>query len=290
MAARAGTNAGPEGRAARLPLAAGVGLRAPHVAHVLETRPAVAWLEVHSENYFAAGGPALRALERVRASYPVALHGVGLALGSADALDREHLGKLATLAARIDPAAVSEHVCWGRLGARHFNDLLPLPYTAEALDHLCAQVDAAQEALGRPLLLENISFYKAFDECAMPEPEFLAALARRTGCALLLDVNNVFVNAHNHGWDAQGYLAAIPPESVAEIHLAGHERSGALLLDTHGTPVAEPVWALYRRALELWGPRPTLIEWDADIPPFDVLEAHAARAEAMLRDCHAVTA
>jgi hypothetical protein len=273
-----------------LPAAAGIGLRAPHVASVLGAHVPAAWFEVHSENYFADGGMALRGLERVRALYPVALHGVGLALGSAGPLDRGHLAKLAALARRIEPAAVSEHVCWGRFGARHFNDLLPLPYTRAALDHFCAQVGAAQDALGRRLLLENISFYRTFPESAIPEPEFLAMLARRTGCGLLLDVNNVFVNAHNHGWNAEAYLDAIPAAAVEEIHLGGHEESGALLIDTHGAPVCEAVWALYRRALERWGARPTLIEWDTGLPPLDVLLAHAARAQEMLDREHALAA
>ncbi len=270
-----------------LPCRPGIGLRAPHVAHVLEARPPVAWLEVHSENYFADGGPALAALVRVRERYPVALHGVGLALASVDPLDRAHLGALVRLARRIEPAAISEHLAWGRWGGRHFNDLLPIPYTAEALAHCAARIEAVQDALGVPLLLENISFYRAFPESAMPEPEFLAALARRTGCRLLLDVNNVFVNARNHGWDAAAYVRAIPGELVAEIHVAGHDSQGAMLIDTHGTPVSEAVWALYRIAIESWGPRPTLVEWDVDIPPFAVLEAHAARAAHIAAHAHA---
>jgi uncharacterized protein len=235
---------------------------------------------VHAENYFADGGTALRALERVRASYPVALHGVGLALGSLGPPDREHLAKLAALARRVEPAAVSEHVCWGRLGERHFNDLLPLPYTREALDHLCAQVGAAQDALGRRLLLENISFYRAFPESSIPEPEFLAALARRTGCGLLLDVNNVFVSAHNHGFDPHDYLAGVPADRVGQIHLAGHSELGALLLDTHDHEVPDGVWALYRAFVTAHGPRATLVEWDEHVPALDrlVAEAHAAAA------------
>ena len=273
-----------------LPRAAGLGLRSLHVAQVLASRPDVAWFEVHSENYFADGGSAIRALERIRARYPLSLHGVGLSLGGTDTLEREHLGKLRRLVERIDPALVSEHASWSTFGARHFNDLLPLPYTAEALDHLCARVGAVQDFLGRAIAVENISFYRRFPESAMPESEFLAALARRSGCRLLLDVNNVYVNACNHGWDARGYLAAIPRAAVAEIHLAGHERNAAIVVDTHGAPVAPEVWSLYDDALARFGPVPTLIEWDTDIPDFAVLESEAARAQARLAACHALAA
>jgi uncharacterized protein (UPF0276 family) len=273
-----------------LPLAAGIGLRAPHVREVLAGRPRVAWLEVHSENYFADGGPALAALDRIRRDYPLSLHGVGLSLGSTDPLDRSHLAKLARLVARIEPAAVSEHLCWSGVDGRHFNDLLPLPYTEEALAHVCARVAAVQEALRREVLLENVSSYLAFADATIPEWEFVAAVARRTGCRLLLDVNNIYVNAHNHAFDAHTYLAAIPPETVAEIHLAGFEARGALLIDTHGAPVAPDVWALYRRALDRFGPRPTLIEWDTDIPPLATLLREAATAQAMLEARDAVAA
>ena len=265
-----------------LPVAAGIGLRAPHVREVLAGRPAVAWFEVHSENYFAAGGAALVALERVRADYPVALHGVGLSLGSADPLDRGYLAKLARLAARIEPAAVSEHLCWSGIDGRHFNDLLPLPYTAEALAHVCARVSAVQDALGRELLVENVSAYYAFPEDEMPEYDFVAAIAARTGCRLLVDVNNIHVNARNHGVDPLAYLAAIPPGAVAEIHLAGFDASGPIVIDTHGAPVAPEVWALYRTAIARFGPAPTLIEWDTDIPPFAVLAREAATAQQIL--------
>lgn len=266
----------------RLPAAAGVGLRAPHVREVLERRPPVAWFEVHSENYFADGGAALAALDRVRADYPVALHGVGMSLGSADPLDAGHVAKLARLAARIEPAAVSEHLCWSGVGGRHYNDLLPLPYTAEALAHVCARVSAVQDALGRELLVENVSAYYAFPEDEIPEYEFVAAVAARTGCRLLVDVNNIYVNARNHGIDPLAYLAAIPPAAVAEIHLAGFDESGPIVIDTHGAPVAPEVWALYETAIARFGPVPTLIEWDTDIPEFAVLAREAATAQRVL--------
>jgi uncharacterized protein len=265
-----------------LPPSAGLGLRAPHIGVVLAERPSVPWFEVHSENYFAAGGPTLAALERVRADYPVSLHGVGLSLGSTDPLDAGHLAKLARLAERIDPARVSEHLCWSSVEGRHYNDLLPLPYTQEALDHVCARVSATQDFLRREILVENVSSYLTFPESAIPEGEFVAAVAARTGCRLLVDVNNIYVNARNHGIDADAYLAAIPPALVAEIHLAGFDASGPCLIDTHGAPVAPEVWALYERALCRYGRVPTLIEWDTDIPEFAVLQREAATAQSFL--------
>jgi uncharacterized protein (UPF0276 family) len=268
--------------------AAGIGLRTPHVREVLARRPPVAWFEVHSENYFADGGPALAALDRIRADYPLSLHGVGMSLGSIDPLDREHLAKLARLIARMEPALVSEHLCWSGVGGRHLNDLLPLPYTEEALVHVVARVAELQETLGRELLVENVSTYISFAEATIPEGEFVAAVARRTGCRLLLDVNNIHVNAVNHGFDPDDYLAAIPGAAVAEIHLAGFDATGGCLIDTHGARVAPAVWALYERAIARFGPRPTLIEWDVDIPAFAVLQDEAATAQSILDREHAL--
>ena len=269
---------------------AGIGLRSPHVEELQREHPAVGWLEVHSENYFVDGGPALAALEAIRADYPVSLHGVGLSLGSADALDRAHIGALKRLAERIEPALVSEHLCWGRIDGRHLNDLLPLPFSDDALRLCCERISAAQDALGRPLLIENISAYVRFEADAMPEWEFVAAVARRSGCKLLLDVNNIYVNAVNHGFDPLAYLAVIPAEAVAEIHLAGFDASGACLIDTHGARVAPPVWALYRAAVDRFGPKPTLIEWDTDLPTLAVLLDEAAIAQSILDEPHAVAA
>jgi uncharacterized protein (UPF0276 family) len=273
-----------------LPHAAGIGLRSPHVAQVRRNRPAIGWLEVHSENYFVDGGPALAALEAIRASYPVSFHGVGLGLGSADPLDTDHLTKLRRLVARFEPALVSEHLCWGRIDGRHLNDLLPLPFTEEALAHVCNRVDAVQRALGRPLAIENISAYLRFENDAMAEWEFVAAVVRSTGCKLLLDVNNIYVNAVNHGFDAHAYLEAMPGEAISEIHLAGFDASGPCLIDTHGARVAPPVWALYRAAIERFGPKPTLIEWDTDIPALDVLLDEASIAQSVLESFDAVAA
>jgi uncharacterized protein (UPF0276 family) len=253
-------------------------------------RPPIAWFEVHSENYFVDGGPALAALDAIRAEYPISLHGVGLSLGSADALDPVHLARLRRLVARIEPAAVSEHLCWGRVDGRHLNDLLPLPFTEEALALVCDRVDAVQATLRRPLLVENISAYLRFDSDAMAEWEFVAAIARRTGCKLLFDVNNVYVNAVNHGFDPRAYLDAIPGDAVAEIHLAGFDASGPCLIDTHGARVAPPVWALYRATIERFGPKPTLIEWDTDLPALEVLQDEAAIAQSVLERSDAVIA
>ena len=274
----------------RVPAGAGIGLRAAHVRDVLSMRPRTPWFEVHSENYFADGGPALAALARIRADYPVSLHGVGLSLGSTDPLDGAHLAKLQRLIARVEPSLVSEHLCWSSVDGRHFNDLLPLPYTREALDHVCARVSRVQDVLGRELLVENVSSYLAFADATMPEWEFVAALAHRTGCRLLLDVNNVYVNAVNHGFDPDAYVAALPAAAVAEIHLAGFETTAAGLVDTHGAPVAQHVWDLYARTLARLGPRPTLIEWDTAIPAFAVLEAEAATAQRHLEACDACAA
>ena len=275
---------------AQLPPVAGIGLRAPHVARVVSERPPLGWLEVHSENYFVDGGPALAVLERLRADYPIALHGVGLSLGSADALDASHLARLRRLAARIEPAAISEHLSWGRIGGRHLNDLLPLPFTEEALALCCDRIDAVQSALGRPLLVENVSAYLRFGCDAMAEWEFVAAVIARAGCGLLFDVNNVYVNAINHGFDPQSYLAAMPGAAIAEIHLAGFDDRGPCLIDTHGARVAAPVWALYRAAIERFGPKPTLIEWDTDVPELEILAGEAAIAQSILEQAHAVVA
>ena len=272
----------PAMRAHALPKAAGIGLRSPHIAEMEARRPAIAWLEVHSENYFVDGGPTLATLQRLRRDYPVSLHGVGLSLGSTDALDRSHLAKLQRLIERIEPALVSEHLCWSGVEGRCLNDLLPLPYTDEVLAHLCTRIDAVQEALGRTIALENLSSYLAFSGATMNEWEFVAAVARRTGCRLLVDVNNIYVSAINHGFDAETYLDAIPPAAVAEIHLAGFEQHDGVLIDTHSRPVAPEVWALYRKALQRFGPQPTLVEWDADIPSLDRLLEEAATAQAAI--------
>ena len=267
-----------------IPARAGIGLRPPHYRQLLDELPDIGWLEVHSENYFADGGQPLYFLERLRRHYPVSLHGVGLSLGSTDALSREHLANLARLIDRVEPALVSEHLSWSSVGGRFYNDLLPLPYTAEALALVCRHVDQTQDCLGRQLLLENVSSYLQFTESDWPEWEFIAEVARRTGCGILLDVNNIYVSSVNHGFDALRYLRGIPTAHVREIHLAGHDQNGHCLIDTHGARVAEPVWALYRAAFARFGRVPTLIEWDIDLPPLAVLLGEAAKVETILAE------
>lgn len=264
----------------------GVGLRSPHVAEILSTRPPVGWLEVHAENYMG-GGPAVRALERLRQDYPISIHGVGLSMGSAEGLDRRHLERLAALVERLQPALVSEHLSWSITARTYLNHLLPLPYTQETLVVLSEHVDRVQDRLRRQLLVENPSSYLRLRDSPIPEPEFLNALARRTGCGLLCDVNNIYVSSQNLGGDAPGYLETIDPSAVGEIHLAGHAVNNAdghtILIDDHGSRVAEDVWRLYRRALARFGAVPTLIEWDTDVPALAVLLDEAATAAGMLR-------
>lgn len=263
----------------QLPRMAGIGLRPPHLAEVIDTRPDVAWFEVHAENYFG-GGANLAALCKVREHYPLSLHGVGLGLGSATPLDREHLQRFRQLIDAIAPQAVSEHLCWNRLDDECFNDLLPLPYSDAALAWMTERVDIAQDILGQPLLIENLSSYVAFADDTIPEGEFLAELARRSGCGLLLDVNNLYVNEHNLGRDARAAIAALPSHAVAEIHIAGfEERDDGLWLDTHGTPVRDAVWNLLDVALARFGALPVLLERDTHLPSFAELQAEAARAQ-----------
>ena len=276
----------PQGRqvSARgaIPSRAGIGLRTPHTRQVLTEQPGVGWLEVHSENFFARGGQVLNTLERARTCYPLSLHGVGLSLGSTDALSQEHLRALKSLVARFEPGLVSDHLCWGMVGGRHLNDLLPLPYTEEALDVVCRNVATTQEYLGRQILVENVSSYLQFSDSSIPEWEFLAAVSRRSGCGILLDVNNIYVSSVNHGFDAHAYLDAIPAPAVQEIHLAGFDSNGTCLIDTHGKPVHGPVWNLYGEALSRLGPVPTLIEWDTDLPALEILLGEARKAQDIL--------
>lgn len=264
-------------------LDAGIGLRAPHVDELIATRPDVAWVEVHAENYLGGGAP-LAALDRVRRDYPVALHGVGLSLGSADGLDERHLARVADLVDRVDPLLVSEHLSWSTTGGAYLNHLLPLPYTAEALAVLCRHVDRVQTRLRRPVLVENPSSYLRFRHSTMTEAELLTELVRRTGCGILCDVNNVYVSCRNLGLYASGYLASLPADAVGEIHVAGHARGDAagrvVLIDDHGSRVSEAVWALHAEAVRRFGRVPTLVEWDTNLPELDVLIAEARRADA----------
>lgn len=268
---------------------AGIGLRPAHLARILAERPPVAWFEVHSENLFAAGGPFRAALDEVRTIYPLSLHGVGLSLGSAGAFPAAHLARLKDVVRQYRPALVSDHLCWGAAGGRHSNDLLPLPHTEAARDLLVDRIRQVQDALGREFLVENISSYLQFRDAAMPEWEFVAQVVDRAGCGLLLDVNNLYVNSINHGFDAGTYLHAMPVDAVREIHLAGFTRKEdvgvPLLIDTHDHPVAEPVWTLYADAVSRFGRVPTLVEWDQDLPGLEILLGEAARAQEVL-DAH----
>lgn len=269
-----------------IPAAAGIGLRHPHLPAFLDGRPAVAWLEVHSENFLAAGGPRRQALRRIRADYPVSCHGVGLSLGSVEGLDDAHLARLRDLFAEMEPGLVSEHVAWSVAEGDYLNDLLPLPYTHEALDVLCRNIDRAQEVFGRRILVENPSTYLEFAAAQMSEPEFLSETVRRTGCSLLLDVNNVFVSAANHGFDPHAYLDALPAEAVGEIHVAGHAETEIeghrLLIDDHGSRVSAGVWELLAAAVARSGPVPVLVEWDTAVPALEVLLGEAAHAQHIL--------
>ena len=273
-----------------IPARAGIGLRSVHHEALLTDRPAVGFIEAHTENYFHEGGAAVRALLRARANYPLSLHGVGLGLGSADGVDREHLRRVKNAVARFEPALVSEHACWGHAGGEHFNDLLPLPYTEEAVDVLARQVGEAQDFLGMQLLIENVSAYVAIEYSKLPEWEFLSAVASRSGCALLLDINNIYVSAQNLGLDPVKFIDSVPATSVREIHLAGHARNGTVLIDDHGSQVCDAVWELYRHAIARFGVLPTLIEWDNNIPALDTLVAEARRAELILGEVNGLAA
>jgi len=264
----------------RLPLGHGVGLRAPHYGQWLAAPPRLGFVEAVSENFFAPGGRPAAVLERVRRELPVALHGVALSIGSPDPLSGRTLDALAALVERVEPAIVSDHLCWGSLDGRHVHDLWPLPYTEEALGHVVERVRRVQDRLGRRILLENVSSYVTFHASSLTEWEFLAAVARQADCGILLDVNNVFVSARNHGFEPLEFLAGLPGDRVGQIHVAGHQDHGAFLLDTHDAPVAEPVWALYRAAIRRLGPVPTLVERDDRIPPLEELVAESARAAA----------
>jgi uncharacterized protein (UPF0276 family) len=269
-----------------IPAKAGIGLKFEHITDILETMPALGWFEVHAENYMGDGGQPVDLLHEVARHYPVSIHGVGLSIGGADDLDAAHLTRLARLIDAVNPGQVSEHLAWCTIGGDHFSDLLPLPYTREALDIVCVHVDQVQDRLGRRILIENPSLYVAFAASEMPETAFLNELTHRTGCGLILDVNNVYVSAHNLGYDAAAYLDDLETGAVGEIHLAGHLRKTltdrTLLIDDHGGPVADPVWDLYVRVLSRTGRVPTLIEWDNAVPTLDVLAGEAARADAIL--------
>ncbi|WP_436639137.1 MNIO family bufferin maturase [Microbaculum sp. FT89] len=272
-----------------IPARAGVGLKARHYRTILESEPDIGWFEVHPENYMGAGGPPHRYLSEIRERYPLSLHGVGLSIGGDRPLDEDHLARLKALVERYRPGLFSEHLAWSTHDEGYLNDLLPLPYTRETLARVAEHVDRVQEVVGRRMLFENPSTYVRFAETEMSEVDFIAALVARTGCGLLLDVNNVYVQATNHGFDPLAYIDAFPIEHVGEIHLAGFARETddlgePLLIDAHDREVDRIVWDLYARAIRRCGPVPTLIEWDANVPEWPVLHAEARRAEAVMRE------
>ena len=265
-----------------LPLVAGIGLRSPHMREVLERRPSAGWLEVHAENYMNHGAAASQ-LERLRSSYTLSIHGVGLSLGSARGIDLVHLDRLKEVCRRFEPAMVSEHLSWSVGDGIYLNDLLPIPHDEEALAIVADNISRTQDALKRPILIENLATYVGFSRSTMDEPEFLAALAKRTGCGLLLDINNVFVSAQNMGFDPEAYIAKLPAAAIGEVHLAGHAENqtpdGPVLIDNHGSLVSHQVWSLYASAIGRIGKRPTLIEWDSALPPLTTLLGEAMWAD-----------
>lgn len=260
------------------PLGFGLGLRTEHYEAVLESRPAIDWFEILSENYMVEGGKPLYYLERIRADFPLVMHGVSLSIGATDALDSDYLAALKRLADRVEPAWISDHLCWTGTGGHNMHDLLPLPYTEEALEHVAHRVQQVQDLLGRRLVLENVSSYITYGESRLSEWEFLSELTARTDCLLLLDVNNVHVSAFNHGFDPLEFLDGVPAHRVQQFHLAGHLDKGSHIIDTHDHPVPDPVWALYAEALKRFGPVSTMIERDDDIPPLADLLAELDRA------------
>jgi len=272
----------------RLPCRAGIGLKPEHFREVISEQPDLGFFEIHAENYMVAGGPFHHYLEIIRSRYPLSIHGVGLSIGGQAPLDEEHLSRLAILLNRYQPEAFSEHLAWSSHGGTYLNDLLPLPYTASSLSQVCEQIDRVQERLGRPILLENPATYVQYTASTMTESEFITQVIRRTGCGLLLDVNNVHVSSVNHGGDACEYILGLPLDAVGEIHLAGFaeevDTKGApLLIDNHGAPIAKVVWELYAFTLGLTGPKPTLIERDNDVPELRVLLTEAQQADAITR-------
>jgi len=265
----------------RSDLGHGVGLRTHHFSRFLEERPRIGWVEAISENFMIRGGRPLAVLEKVRRDVPVVLHGVSLSIGGTDPLSPRYLKELFELAQRIEPAWLSDHLCWGSLGGHNSHELLPLPYTEESLAHVVERVTQVQSGLGRQILLENVSSYVGFRDSTLTEWEFLAEVATRADCGILLDVNNIYVSSVNHGFDPRAYLEGIPPERVGQFHLAGHSQKDGYLLDTHDAPVPEPVWALYRNAVERFGRVPTLIEWDDHLPELEGLLEESGRAAAV---------
>ncbi len=274
-------------RSNRLPAAPGVGYKPQHFAQILDQAKPVAWLEIHAENYMGDGGRPLAQLRHLSEQFPISVHGVGLSIGGEGPLDKDHLARLKHLVGWLNPASFSEHLAWSTHDSHFLNDLLPLPYTDATLTRICSHIDQVQDTVGQQMLLENPSSYLAFEESTWSEPEFLREISKRTGCGLLLDVNNVFVSATNLDFSPQGYIDAYPLEKVGEIHLGGHDEDEddhgkPLLIDSHGRAVVDPVWALLDYVLDRSGPKPLLVEWDTDVPDWPVLRDEAVRAQAAL--------
>lgn len=274
------------------PQGVGIGLRAEHYRDILGRRPAIPWFEAISENFMGLkgqGGRPMEMLTAIRADYPVVLHGVSLNIGSTDPLNIDYLARLKKLVEEIQPAFVSDHLCWTGVAGENLHDLLPLPFNEEALHHVVERVKQVQDYLGRSILLENVSSYVTFEHSTMPEWEFLSAIAEQSDCGILLDVNNIYVSAINHGFDPRAYLEGIPERRVQQMHLAGYSEQEGMLIDTHDHPVTPPVWDLYRSAVERFGRVPTLIEWDENIPPLDTLLDQAAQATAIQNSIYALS-
>jgi len=268
----------------------GIGLREPHLRHILDVLPDVPWFELLTDNYLQTNGPLLRQIDNVRRNYPLTFHGVGMSLGSADPLDEYYLTAVKHLIQRYEPAWVSDHLAFTHIGDKHFHDLLPIPYTDEALQHVSQRIEQVQDFLGQELVVENVSSYLQYKDSTYAEAEFITELVQRTGCKLLLDINNVYVNAFNHGFDAYSYLEKIPFDEVNEIHLGGHEDRGDYLLDAHNNEVTQAVWALYESVMKFHPDIPTLIEWDNALPEFDVLLRQADIANDIVIKEHNVKA
>jgi len=269
----------------RTDLGHGIGLRLAHFEHILQQGVSgVDWFEIISENFFEPGGRPWAVLDRVRAAVPVVMHGVSMGIGSPEPVPDAYLDSLVGLIGRVEPAWVSDHLCWGGVGGRYSHDLLPLPHTKEAVDHVVRQIDRVQERIGRAILIENVSSYVSFADSEMPEWEFLVDIARRAGCGVLLDVNNIHVSARNHGFSAEQYLDAIPADCIGQVHLAGHTDRGSYLFDSHLGPVPDSVWSLYARLVARVGRVPSLVEWDEATPDYEVVVAESHKAAALERD------
>ena len=268
---------------------AGVGLRACHYQAILQHKPSIPWFEALTDNYLIGGGAALHYLRAIRQHYPMTLHGVGLSLGASDPLNHAYLTKLKALIADIQPAFVSDHLCWTGTQQQYLHELLPLPYSKEALEHVVSRIDQVQNILGRTILIENVSSYFEFKHNEMLESEFINEVSQQSGCSILLDINNIYVNAYNHGYDARQYLQHINPETVKQFHLAGYADNKRFLFDSHGSPIHQPVWELYQAALQRFGAVPTLIEWDDNIPALAVLQQEAQKAETLMQQALATT-